>query len=123
MKKIIFAVLIVLILVAGGFYFLNSEGETNLQNFANSIQQDPNYSENRISLQEVAAHNSKSDCWIVIDTDVLNITSFVDKHPGGEVILQGCGKDATEMFTGVREHMKPLVKMLYQKMIIGKLQS
>ena len=123
MKKIIIAIVLLVVIAGGAFFYVQSKSKSELNNFANSIQQDLNASTNIISMEEVVKHNQKSDCWMVIDSDVLNVTSFVDKHPGGEVILQGCGKDATGYFNGVREHMKPFVKMLAQKMVIGKLQK
>merc|ERR1712039_1110285 len=41
----------------------------------------------------------KSDCWVVVADQVLNVTSFLSQHPGGELaILTFAGKDATEEF-------------------------
>jgi cytochrome b involved in lipid metabolism len=120
MKKILILVLVLVLAGAGVFFYLESNEENDLQNFANNFQSDAN-PDKTISMSEVAMHNSASDCWLVIDRDVLDVTSFVDKHPGGSVITEGCGKDATGYFEGVREHVKPIVKMLYGKMVIGKL--
>merc|ERR1719253_975094 len=51
------------------------------------------------TLEEVAKHTSKSDCWVVVDGQVLDVTSFLGEHPGGELaILTFAGKDATEEF-------------------------
>ena len=52
------------------------------------------------SLADVGAHNKASDCWMVIHDKVYNVTSFIasGQHPGGPVITQGCGKDATTLF-------------------------
>ncbi|MFH1752222.1 MAG: cytochrome b5-like heme/steroid binding domain-containing protein [archaeon] len=50
------------------------------------------------SLTEVAEHNSESDCWLVIDSKVFDVTEFIPSHPGGQAIIEGCGKDATELF-------------------------
>lgn len=50
------------------------------------------------TLDDVAKHNSSSDCWMVIDGGVYDVTSFIDKHPGGKVISFGCGKDASIFF-------------------------
>jgi cytochrome b involved in lipid metabolism len=54
-----------------------------------------------ISMTEVAKHNSSSDCWLVVSGKVYNVTSYVSRHPGGNEILKGCGKDATSMFANV----------------------
>eukprot|EP00438_Fugacium_kawagutii_P006677 Skav219089 [mRNA] locus=scaffold1574:93824:96882:+ [translate_table: standard] len=51
------------------------------------------------SLADVAKHNTKTDCWVVVDGQVLDVTSFLGEHPGGELaILTFAGKDATEEF-------------------------
>merc|ERR1719265_2400698 len=51
------------------------------------------------TLDEVAKHNTKEDCWVVVNGQVLNVTSFLKDHPGGELaILTFAGKDATEEF-------------------------
>merc|ERR1712127_430750 len=51
------------------------------------------------TLAEVAKHNTKTDCWVVVEGQVLNVTNFLSEHPGGELaILTFAGKDATEEF-------------------------
>lgn len=47
---------------------------------------------------EVSTHSSESDCWMIISAKVYNVTTYINKHPGGNDILAGCGKDATAMF-------------------------
>ncbi|PSN61780.1 mitochondrial cytochrome-like protein b2 [Corynespora cassiicola Philippines] len=48
---------------------------------------------------EVAKHNSKQSCWIVLDSKVYDVTSFLGKHPGGAAtILKQAGSDATDEF-------------------------
>jgi len=50
-------------------------------------------------LSEVASHNNKSDCWVVLHDRVLDVTDFLKDHPGGELaILTFAGKDATAEF-------------------------
>lgn len=52
------------------------------------------------TLEQLAKHADKSSCWLAIDQKVYDVTPFVASgfHPGEEAILQGCGKDATELF-------------------------
>merc|ERR1712045_481866 len=51
------------------------------------------------TMDEVAKHTTKGDCWVVVAGQVLNVTSFLSQHPGGELaILTFAGKDATAEF-------------------------
>merc|ERR1719191_2364502 len=51
------------------------------------------------TMEEVAKHTSKTDCWVVVSGQVLDVTKFLSEHPGGELaILTFAGKDATEEF-------------------------
>lgn len=55
------------------------------------------------ALEEVQKHATAEDCWLVIDGKVYNVTAVIGQHPGGEAILNGCGKDATQMFAGIKQ--------------------
>lgn len=78
-----------------------------------------------ISMDEIITHNSKDSCWTTISGGVYDVTKFISKHKGGDRILNACGKDATDLFTGKstmgRVHSKVAVKLL-SKMQIGTLQ-
>jgi len=50
------------------------------------------------TIQELAKHSTRDDCWLLIHGKVYDVTSFVSNHPGGEAILEGCGKDATQLY-------------------------
>ncbi len=53
------------------------------------------------TMAEVAEHDSQDDCWLLIEGKVYDANPFIEsqKHPGGAAIIQGCGIDATELFT------------------------
>lgn len=55
---------------------------------------------NQYTLAEIAEHATADDCWLVIEGKVYDVTTYIDggKHPGGAALLQGCGKDSTELF-------------------------
>lgn len=79
----------------------NAAASTNVLNPPTENTQNSNASSNpakTFSLQEIAPHNSASDCWMAVHGKVYNVTSFIPHHPGGDAILQGCGKDATNLF-------------------------
>ena len=49
--------------------------------------------------EQVAEHNSKTDCWTIINDNVYDITTYISRHPGGDEILRACGTDGTSLFT------------------------
>ena len=50
------------------------------------------------SWAEVVKHDKQHDCWVVVHGLVYNLTSFIEKHPGGHGILDGAGGDMTEIW-------------------------
>lgn len=40
-----------------------------------------------LSGSEIAQHKSADSCWLVIHGKVYDVTTFLDKHPGGRAIL------------------------------------
>ncbi|KAI9488694.1 acyl-CoA dehydrogenase/oxidase [Zychaea mexicana] len=69
--------------------------------------------------EEVSRHAAEEDIWIIIDTDVYNMSVFIDMHPGGAFpILEYAGKDATEAFYGLHRQE---VLLKYKRYKIGTL--
>lgn len=57
-----------------------------------------------IPLSEVANHNTKQDCWVVIHGKVYDLTGFLNIHPGGQnTILSWAGRDATKTWRLIHE--------------------
>ena len=51
------------------------------------------------TLAQVTTHNSASSCWSAINNEVFDLTSWVNRHPGGKAsILMICGKDGSALF-------------------------
>jgi fatty acid desaturase/predicted heme/steroid binding protein len=49
------------------------------------------------TMEEVSRHNSKDDCWLVYEDKVLDVTNFIDYHPGlPKTILRFAGKSCTD---------------------------
>lgn len=44
--------------------------------------------EKLISGQEVAKHNSRESCWIIVHGKVYDVTEFLDEHPGEFNVLR-----------------------------------
>merc|ERR1719235_2502814 len=71
-----------------------------------------------LTMAEVAKHTTKTDCWVVVAGQVLNVTSFLSQHPGGELaILTFAGKDATEEFNMI--HPPDVIPKYAPDAIIG----
>lgn len=59
-------------------------------------------STNLISIDEVSQHKSPSDCWLVIDHQVWDMTEFAPSHPGGPgIIHRYAGRDATQAYSEI----------------------
>merc|ERR1719262_1139809 len=72
------------------------------------------------SLDDVAKHATKTDCWVVVNGQVLNVTNFLKDHPGGELaILTFAGKDASEEFNMI--HPPDVVGKYAPDALIGNL--
>ncbi|KAL4805206.1 FMN-dependent dehydrogenase-domain-containing protein [Aspergillus unguis] len=63
---------------------------------------------------EVAKHNTKESCWVILYGKVYDVTDFLSEHPGGsKIILKLSGQDATEEYDPIHppgileENLKP----------------
>eukprot|EP01089_Gocevia_fonbrunei_P013596 TRINITY_DN3515_c0_g1_i2.p1 TRINITY_DN3515_c0_g1~~TRINITY_DN3515_c0_g1_i2.p1 ORF type:complete len:157 (-),score=42.94 TRINITY_DN3515_c0_g1_i2:9-419(-) len=52
------------------------------------------------TLAEINKHNTSTDCWLIVDNKVYDVTSYVDEHPGGDAIFNNAGADSTKGFKG-----------------------
>ncbi|CAJ0582358.1 unnamed protein product, partial [Mesorhabditis spiculigera] len=74
----------------------------------------------QISREEVAEHCDYSSCWMILHNDVLDVTDFIEQHPGSmELMLEYAGTDATQAFEDVGHSMQG--RMLAEKYKIGTL--
>lgn len=52
--------------------------------------------------EEVSKHNTETDCWVIINGIIYNLTKFISNHPGGkQSILNVAGKDGSDIFNNV----------------------
>lgn len=74
----------------------------------------------KYTMKEVATHDTKeTGLWIVIDEHVYDITNFVARHPGGDlVLLNMAGKDCTDAFANY--HSAGIYKTWLPPFLIGK---
>lgn len=77
------------------------DGGAQVQELDKGASGDKSIDKGSISLtqSEVKKHSSGSDCWSVINGNVYNLTSFVQRHPGGVGAISAlCGRDGSLAF-------------------------
>eukprot|EP01126_Amoeba_proteus_P062689 TRINITY_DN8568_c0_g1_i7.p1 TRINITY_DN8568_c0_g1~~TRINITY_DN8568_c0_g1_i7.p1 ORF type:complete len:265 (+),score=62.33 TRINITY_DN8568_c0_g1_i7:512-1306(+) len=103
------------------FFFTKSDQKSEgLVNQKNVVHESSEV--NEYTMEEVSKHSTPKDCWMVISGKVYNVSKFVDEHPGGEIILEGAGKDATQLFEEDFPHSRAAVSQL-RDYVIGILRS
>lgn len=88
--------LILLVLIGFGLWVLidrQNNKNSGVPNNTSTEQQAKTF-----TLNEVASHNSRTDCWTIISGQVYELTDFINRHPGGDEVLRACGTDATTLF-------------------------
>lgn len=70
-------------------------------------------------MTDVALHNSRTDCWTVIDGKVYNLTSYIASGQHKPVIADGCGIDSTQMFNNVSKHSGSKAQSMLPSLLIG----
>lgn len=67
---------------------------------------------------EVSKHNKDKDMYIIVDSDVYDVSEFVNEHPGGAKILKRvAGKDASKQFW--KYHNEGVLKKYKPKLRVG----
>lgn len=76
------------------------------------------------TVEEVSKHNTSDSLWVIIDSNVYDLTKFIDIHPGGKAVLLDsdvAGKDATSVFFGL--HRQEVLWKQYDRLRIGQIQG
>lgn len=72
----------------------------------------------QLTVEEVSQRNTKDEVWIIVNSRVYDVTSFVSKHPGGDlVIMHMAGKDCTDAFENY--HQARITKNMLSQYLIG----
>ncbi len=88
--------LLLLVLIGFGIWMMISQQNNQSQ----GAPQDTTVKQKKtFTIDEVASHNSRTDCWTIISGQVYELTDFINRHPGGDEVLRACGTDATTLFT------------------------
>lgn len=76
------------------------------------------------TIDDVAKHKTRDNCWIVLHGKVLDVSTFLKDHPGGEAVILGvAGKDNTDIFDTIHQSSGgfDLINKWAPKSIIGEL--
>ena len=76
------------------------------------------------TLDEIAKHDSLSDCWMAIEGEVYDFTDYIGEHPAPPAVLEPwCGREATEgMRTkGIGRDHSPAAWAMMETYRIGQL--
>ncbi|GAQ43418.1 hypothetical protein AtubIFM56815_005790 [Aspergillus tubingensis] len=78
--------------------------------------------EKEYSMEEIAKHNKKDDLWIVVKGVVLDVTNWLDEHPGGaNALFNFMGRDATEEFAML--HDDEVIPKYAGHIVIGRVKG
>ncbi len=104
----IVALIVFLVFVGGAGYLVwngrpvvQMENETPVltSETSESVAKETSVVDGGYTLEEVAAHATKENCWSAIGGSVYDLTTWVSRHPGGENPIVGlCGIDGTQRF-------------------------
>lgn len=70
---------------------------------------------------EVAQHNTKGDLYVVIDGNVLDVSSFLAQHAGGDALLDGAGGE--DMAATFAQFHHPSTVKFFASFCVGRLQG
>jgi cytochrome b involved in lipid metabolism len=78
--------------------------------------------EKEYSMEEVAKHNKKEDLWVVVKGIVMDVTNWLDEHPGGpQALMNFMGRDATEEFEML--HDDEVIPKYAASQVIGRVKG
>jgi cytochrome b involved in lipid metabolism len=78
--------------------------------------------EKEYTMEEVAKHNKKEDLWVVVKGVVMDVTNWLDEHPGGpQAIMNFMGRDATEEFEML--HDDEVIPKYAASQVIGRVKG
>lgn len=77
------------------------DDDRSTQTSSSGSQTTPTTTAKTYSLAEIKTHNTKASCWTVVNGSVYDVTSWISKHPGGQMAITSmCGIDASAAFNG-----------------------
>ena len=114
MKKSAIFVLIFTFVIIGMFYSISNKPKT--KKIPNSIST-PTVAVTstpvptsvpasaKMTVDQVVMHNTRNDCFLVINSNVYDVSLFISEHPGGQgKIIGNCGQEVTGIFAQIHSN-------------------
>lgn len=78
--------------------------------------------ETQYSMEEVSKHNTKEDLWVVVKGVVMDVSNWLEEHPGGpQALMNFMGKDASEEFSML--HDDEVIAKYAPSQVIGRVKG
>jgi len=124
MKKITLVSLVLFLLISGGVFIggkFSGPRNVNMTNVTNvDINNAPSVSNNSqpgsmmrgsgnmgglMTMVNVSKHNTKNDCYLVVNDNIYDVSSYISKHPGGSrSVTSLCGGEVTGVFASIHSN-------------------
>merc|ERR1712232_424553 len=94
------------------------QADYELQSYFKSLRE----GKSRYTVEEVAKHRSKDDCWVIVNGLVLDVTDWLPVHPGGhQAIILFAGMDASTEWNQI--HPPDVISRHARHTVIGQVCS
>lgn len=105
-KNTLYAIILVagmaLIALANLIIFSEPQTQNTLPNQTIAISNNPSKT---FTAEEVAKHNIKTDCYLIVSNQVYDVSSYISKHPGGvRRIVDVCGQETSQIFASIHSN-------------------
>jgi cytochrome b involved in lipid metabolism len=78
--------------------------------------------EKEFTMEEVAKHNKKENIWVVVKGVVMDLSNWLEEHPGGvQALMNFAGRDATEEFAML--HEDSVIPKYAPSQVIGRVKG
>ncbi len=62
-------------------------------------------SKDSLTIKDVSKHNTKNNCYLIINNKVYDVSPYIGSHPGGSrKIISRCGKEVTGVFSRIHSN-------------------
>lgn len=116
------------LLAGGGYWAYTTQSKTSVRSRLQNNQIEGQIEQKAYTEDEVGQHNTTSDCWIIVEAAVYDLSGFLEEHQAKNEVFPGrCGTNATDLFTSGPQGSKSPYKDLNPETLpdyqIGKLED